>query len=185
MSEAKFVTAREITLSRAANNPRQRASHTIKRETEPRTASALKLVSRLNKKVSSNKNKLVKAEPKGFRVEVEKMDIMKMMKQAQGLQQKLKDTQEELSRTEVTGESAGGAVKVIVDGQGRFKSIKLSPEAINPENPSSIDADTVEMLEDVITTAITQASKKATDEMETKMKSLTGGLNIPGMSGLF
>lgn len=113
-----------------------------------------------------------------------KMDIMKMMKQAQGLQQKLKETQDELSKAEVTGESAGGAVKVIVDGQGRFKSIKLSPEAINPENPSSIDADMVEMLEDVITTAITQASKKATDEMETKMKSLTGGLNIPGMSGL-
>lgn len=113
-----------------------------------------------------------------------KMDIMKMMKQAQNLQQKLKETQDELSKTEVTGESAGGAVKVIVDGQGRFKSIKLSPEAINPENPSSIDADMVEMLEDVITTAITQASKKATDEMETKMKSLTGGLNIPGMSGL-
>lgn len=113
------------------------------------------------------------------------MDIMKMMKQAQNLQQKLKETQDELAKTEVTGESAGGAVKVVCDGQGRFKSIKLSPEAINPENPSSVDADSVEMLEDVITTAITQASKKATDEMEAKMKSLTGGLNIPGLPGLF
>ena len=106
---------------------------------------------------------------------------MKMMKQAQSLQKKLKDTQEELALTEITGESAGGAVKVVCDGQGRFKSIKLKPEAINPENPSSIDADTVEMLEDVISTAILQASKKATDEMETKMKSVTGGLNIPGL----
>ena len=113
------------------------------------------------------------------------MDMMKMMKQAQGLQKRLKDTQNELANLEITGESAGGAVKVICDGQGRFKSIKLSPEAINPENPSSIDADTVEMLEDVITTAISQASKKATDEMESKMKSLTGGLNIPGLPGLF
>jgi DNA-binding YbaB/EbfC family protein len=109
------------------------------------------------------------------------MDIMKMMKQAQSLQKKLKDTQDELSNTEVTGESAGGAVKVVCDGQGRFKSIKLSPEVINPENPSSVDADTVEMLEDVITTAIVQASKKATDAMEVKMKSITGGLNIPGL----
>jgi DNA-binding YbaB/EbfC family protein len=113
------------------------------------------------------------------------MDIMKMMKQAQGLQKKLKDTQDELAQTEITGESAGGAVKVICDGQGRFKSIKLTPQAINPENPSSIDTDTVEMLEDIISTAILQASKKATDEMELKMKSLTGGLNIPGMPGLF
>ena len=109
------------------------------------------------------------------------MDIMKMMKQAQSLQKKLKDTQDELSNTEVTGESAGGAVKVVCDGQGRFKSIKLSAEAINPENPSSVDADTVEMLEDIISTAILQASKIATDEMETKMKSITGGLNIPGL----
>lgn len=109
------------------------------------------------------------------------MDIMKMMKQAQGLQKKLKDAQDELANTEITGESAGGAVKVVCDGQGRFKSLKLSAQAINPENPSSVDADTVEMLEDVISTAILQASKQATDAMETKMKALTGGLNIPGL----
>lgn len=109
------------------------------------------------------------------------MDMMKMMKQAQNLQKKLKDTQDELSNIEITGESAGGAVKVVCDGQGRFKSIKLSPEAINPENPSSVDADSVEMLEDVITTAILQASTKATQEMETKMKSITGGISIPGL----
>lgn len=113
------------------------------------------------------------------------MDMMKMMKQAQGLQKRLKDTQDELANTEITGESAGGAVKVVCDGQGKFKSIKLSPEAINPESPSSVDADTVEMLEDVITTAILQASNKATEQMEQKMKAVTGGLNIPGLSGLF
>lgn len=113
------------------------------------------------------------------------MDMMKMMKQAQNLQKRLKDTQDELANTEITGESAGGAVKVVCDGQGKFKSIKLSAEAINPESPSSVDADTVEMLEDVITTAILQASTKATEQMEQKMKSVTGGLNIPGLSGLF
>lgn len=109
------------------------------------------------------------------------MDMMKMMKQAQNLQKRLKETQDELSNTEITGESAGGAVKVVCDGQGRFKSIKLSAEVINPENPSSVDEDTVETLEDVITTAILQASSKATEQMEAKMKSVTGGLNIPGL----
>lgn len=109
------------------------------------------------------------------------MDMMKMMKQAQNLQKRLKDTQEELANIEITGESAGGAVKVICDGQGKFKSIKLSAEAINPENPSSVDTESIEMLEDIITTAILQASKKATDEMESKMKSITGGINIPGL----
>ncbi len=109
------------------------------------------------------------------------MDIMKMMKQAQNLQKRLKDVQDELSMTEITGESAGGAVKVVCDGQGRFKSIKLSAEVINPENPSSVDTDTIETLEDVITTAITSASKQATDAMETKMKAVTGGISIPGL----
>lgn len=109
------------------------------------------------------------------------MDMMKMMKQAQNLQKKLKDTQDELSATEYTAESAGGAVKVVCDGQGRFKSIKLKAEAINPENPSSVDEDSIEMLEDVISTAILQASKQAVEQMESKMKSLTGGINIPGL----
>jgi len=109
------------------------------------------------------------------------MDMMKMMKQAQTLQKRLKDTQDELASQEITAESAGGAVKVTCDGQGRFKSIKLTAAAINPENPSSVDDDTIEMLEDVITTAITQASKQATEQMEAKMKALTGGINIPGL----
>ena len=107
---------------------------------------------------------------------------MQMMKQAQGLQKKLKDTQEELANLEITGEAANGAVKVICDGQGRFQSIKLSAEAINPENPSAIDSDTVEMLEDIISSAIKQASDKAGKTMEEKMKAVTGGINIPGLN---
>ncbi|MBP7211220.1 YbaB/EbfC family nucleoid-associated protein [bacterium] len=109
------------------------------------------------------------------------MDIMKMMKQAQNLQKKLKDVQDELASTEITAESAGGAVKVTCDGQGHFKSIKLSAEVINPENPSAVDTDTIETLEDVITTAITQATTQATTQMEAKMKSVTGGISIPGL----
>ncbi len=109
------------------------------------------------------------------------MNIMQMMKQAQNLQKKLKDTQAELANIEITGEAAGGAVKVICDGQGKFKSIKLSPEAVNSENPSSVDSESIEMLEDIITSAIQQASDKATKQMEEKMKAVTGGLNIPGL----
>lgn len=105
-----------------------------------------------------------------------------MMKQAQGLQKRLKDTQEELANLEITGEAANGAVKVVCDGQGKFKSIKLTAEAINPENPSSVDNDTVEMLEDIISSAIKQASDKAGKTMEEKMKAVTGGINIPGLN---
>ena len=107
---------------------------------------------------------------------------MQMMKQAQGLQKKLKDTQQELANLEITGESANGAVKVICDGQGKFKSIKIAAEAINPENPSAVDSDTIEMLEDVISAAIKQANDKASKEMAAKMKQITGGISIPGLS---
>ena len=107
------------------------------------------------------------------------MNMMQMIKQAQNLQNKLKDTQAELSKLEIEGEAS--CVKVICDGQGRFKSITLSAEALNPENPSAVDKDTLEMLEDIISTAIKQASDKATKTMEEKMKSVTGGLNIPGL----
>lgn len=110
------------------------------------------------------------------------MNIMQMMKQAQSMQAKLKVAQDELTNMEITGESAGGAVKVTCNGQGKFKSIKLTAEAINPENPTSVDSETVEMLEDIISSAINQASDKATKEMETKMKTVTGGINIPGLN---
>ena len=104
-----------------------------------------------------------------------------MMKQAQSLRKKLKETQDELAKAEVTGEAAAGAVVVTCDGQGRFKSIKMKPEALDPENPESVDSEVVEMVEDIVTTAILQASMKATELMESKMKSVTGGINIPGL----
>ena len=110
------------------------------------------------------------------------MNIMQMMKQAQNLQQKVKDVQKELEGMTVTGEAGNGAVTVNFDGQGKFKSIKLKPEAINSENPSSVDADTLEMLEDLITTAINNASDKASNEASSRMKAITGGINIPGLN---
>lgn len=109
------------------------------------------------------------------------MDIMKMMKQAQQMQKRLQDAQNELSGIEIATESAGGAVKVICNGQGKFKSIKIKPEAINAENPESVDTDNLEMLEDLISTAILNAQQQASEQMETKMKALTGGISIPGL----
>ena len=109
------------------------------------------------------------------------MNIQEMMKQAQQMQKKLQDAQTELANTEFTSISGNGAVTVICDGQGKFKSIKLTKSALNPENPESVDADSVEMLEDLITTAMNQATNQASSEMQTKMKALTGGINIPGL----
>ena len=109
------------------------------------------------------------------------MDIMGMMKKAQTIQKKLQEAQEELANEEITAEVQNGAVKVTLDGKAQFKSIRLSKEAINSENPESVDDDTVEMLEDLITTAIKQATEQASSKMEAKMKSITGGISIPGL----
>ncbi len=109
------------------------------------------------------------------------MNIMQMVKQAQDMQKKLKEAQDELAKTDVVGEAADGAVKVTCDGQGKFKSIKLTAAALNPDDPDSVDPEVVTMVEDIVTIAILQASMKATKLMEDKMKAVTGGLKIPGL----
>ena len=109
------------------------------------------------------------------------MNMIQMMQQAQKMQKKFKEAQDELANIEVSGQSAGGAVEVTFNGQGKFKSIKLKPEAINPDNPPSVDNDTLEMLEDLIIEAMTNATDKANAQMESKMKAITGGISIPGL----
>ena len=110
------------------------------------------------------------------------MNMMNMMKQAQNIQKKITEAQKELDEMNIEGTAGNGSVKVICNGKGQFKSIKLSAEAINPENPSSISADDVEMLEDLINSAMNLATDKAKNELDTKMKSITGGINIPGLT---
>ena len=109
------------------------------------------------------------------------MNIMQMLKQAQDLQARIKDVQEELSKIEVVGEAADGTVQVTCDGQGKFKSIKIKPEALAPENPEAVDPEIIELIEDMVTSAILKANLEATKVMEEKMKGVTGGLKIPGL----
>ena len=109
------------------------------------------------------------------------MNMMQVMQQAQKMQKKIKETQEELEKSEITSSAGNGAVSVVFSGQGKFKSIKLKAEAINPENPASIDNDSLEMLEDLLTEALSSASNQASVQMESKMKAITGGINIPGL----
>ena len=109
------------------------------------------------------------------------MNMMQVMQQAQKMQKKFKETQEELENLSISSTSGNNAVTVSVNGQGKFRSIKLTAQAINPSNPESVDSDTIEMLEDLITEAMNDATNKATNQMEAKMKSITGGISIPGL----
>ncbi len=110
------------------------------------------------------------------------MNLANMMKQAQQMQKRLQDAQKDLATTDITAQTGNGSVTVICDGHGKFKSIKLTKEAINAENPASVDDETVEMLEDLITSAMKQATADADKKMKDKMKGIVPpGLNIPGL----
>ena len=109
------------------------------------------------------------------------MNFSNVIKKAQQMQKQMQVVQDEMANAEFSADAGNGAVKVVCDGRGRFKSIKISKEAINPENPSSVDDETVETLEDLISSAINRAAADATKEMEAKMKQATGGINIPGL----
>ena len=111
------------------------------------------------------------------------MNIQKMLKQAQMMQKQMENTQEELKNEIIEASAGGGVVSVTVNGKGEFISIKLKPEAINPENPESVDVDTIETLEDLITSAAKEAVNKSQDLAQNKLKTITGGmnLNIPGL----
>ena len=96
-----------------------------------------------------------------------------MMRQARELQAKLAKAQQELSDTVVEASSGGGAVKVTIDGQQKIQSVKISPEVINPGD--------VELLEDLVLTAVSEAIAKSQEVAAKQLGGLTGGLKIPGL----
>ena len=96
-----------------------------------------------------------------------------MMQQAQKLQAQLLKAQEDLANLTIEASSGGGAVTVTMNGQQAIQSVKISPEVVNPED--------VEMLEDMVLSAVREAQAKAQEAASKMMGGLTGGLNIPGL----
>ena len=95
------------------------------------------------------------------------------MKMIQQMQNRMMKIQQELEGTIVQGTAGGGVVTVEVTGQREMKSIKIDPSAVDPDD--------VEMLEDLILAAVTDAMDKAVKLNEEKMSALTGGMKIPGL----
>ena len=96
-----------------------------------------------------------------------------LMKQAQRMQRQMEEKTKELEEKEYTAAAGGGAVTVTVSGKKEILSVKLSPEAVDPED--------VEMLEDLITAAVNEAMRKVDEESVSAMSKLTGGLG--GLGG--
>ena len=97
-----------------------------------------------------------------------------IMKQAQAMQENMQKAQEELANIEVTGESGGGMVKLVMTCRHDVKAVSLDPELLS-------DADDKEILEDLIAAAVNDAVRKVEKTSQDKMAGLTGGLDIPGM----
>ena len=97
----------------------------------------------------------------------------KMLKQAQQLQKNMMKVQEELEGATVESTAGGGAVKAVVSGKLRLESLSIDPDAVSPDD--------VEMLQDLVLTAVNDGLSKAQEMAASRMSSLTGGLNIPGL----
>jgi DNA-binding YbaB/EbfC family protein len=98
-------------------------------------------------------------------------DFMKMLQQAQEVQGRLQQMQQELENKTVSASSGGGMVTAIADGKGQVRSVRIDPSVVNPSD--------VEMLEDLVLAAVSEAQKKAAALAQEEMKRLTGGLSLP------
>jgi nucleoid-associated protein EbfC len=94
----------------------------------------------------------------------------KMMKQLQQAQEKL---QREIAALEVEATSGGGMVRVVMDGSKNVKSLTIDPEVVSKDD--------VEMLQDLVTAAVNEASRKVEEAVQEKVGGLAGGLKIPGL----
>jgi nucleoid-associated protein EbfC len=105
-----------------------------------------------------------------------KMDMNKLLKQAQQMQAEMAKAQEELANERVEASVGGGMVTVTATGGGELVAIKISPEAIDPEDP--------ETLEDLVLAGVNQALKNAQDLAQSRLGGAMGGLGGLGLPGL-
>ena len=96
-----------------------------------------------------------------------------MMKRVQRMQKKMMQLQEEIAERRVEGTAGGGMVTAVVDGRMSVVEIRI--------DPAVVDADDVEMLEDLVLAAVNQGQQKAQEMMNQEMGQLAGGLNLPGL----
>lgn len=96
---------------------------------------------------------------------------MKILQQAQQMQGRLQEIQDELSQKTVSGSAGGGMVTAEADGKGQIRRIKIDATVVDPAD--------VEMLEDLVLVAVSDAQKKAAELAQQEMGKLTGGLDLP------
>ncbi|WP_426450041.1 YbaB/EbfC family nucleoid-associated protein [Paenibacillus sp. S-38] len=100
-------------------------------------------------------------------------NMNQMMKQVKKMQEQMLKAQEDLANRTFEGTAGGGVVSVTVNGHKKLTAVTIKPEAVDPDD--------VEMLQDLVLTAVNDAMTKAEETAGKEMSKLTGGMNIPGL----
>ena len=99
--------------------------------------------------------------------------IGNIMKQAQQMQRRMAELQDELEKKHVEASAGGGMVTAVVSGKQQLIELKIDPTAVDPDD--------VEMLQDLVTAGVNEAIKKSQQMAQEEMGQITGGMNIPGL----
>ncbi len=98
-------------------------------------------------------------------------NLVQMMKQAQEMQSKMQQMQERVAQTDISGQSGGGMINVVITGRGQMRNIKIDPKLVNPVE--------TEILEDLIVAAVNDAKAKADALVAGETEKMMGGMNLP------
>ncbi len=103
--------------------------------------------------------------------------LQQLFQLGQQMQSRLAEAQQRLEKETMTVASGGGLVEVTVDGKGSIRGIRIDPAAVDPAD--------VEMLEDLVLAAVTEAQRRARERLEAEMRKAAGGMPLPGLDSLF
>ena len=101
------------------------------------------------------------------------MNMQGLMKQAQKMQKQVADMQEQLAKKTLEVSSGGGAIKVTINGEKQLTSLVISPEVVDPDD--------VEMLQDLVISAVNEAHRQMEETITGQMSKITGGMSLPGL----
>ena len=104
------------------------------------------------------------------------MNIGQIAKMAQQMQAQMAQAQQELAETTLEATAGGGAVRIVITGAQEVRSVEIDPSAVDP--------DEVEMLQDLVMTAVNEAIARSKELERERMGKIAGGMGIPGMPGL-
>ena len=100
-------------------------------------------------------------------------NMNQMIKQAQKMQDQITELQEDIEARDFTATAGGGAVEVVITGKKTIKSLTLKPEVVDPED--------IDMLQDLIISAVNEAVNNVESTTEAEMSKITGGVSLPGL----